>query len=91
MEKSEIKACLIKFKERTFAIIEVSRDIIDDEAKALAFIKQHSFLFPRHPIVLISFHTNGKPILYGKPELIELLMLLKIEKIPWKIYRYQKR
>lgn len=85
----EIKGSLIKYKDSIFAIIEVSKEIIDDETKARAVINQNSFLFPRYPIVLISFHRNGKPILYGKPELIDLIMTMKLERIPWKLYKYK--
>ncbi len=85
----EVKGSLIKYKESIFAIIEVSKEIIDDESKAMAVINQNSFLFPSYPIVLISFHRNGKPILYGKPELIDLIMTMKLERIPWKLYKYK--
>lgn len=85
----EIKGSLIKYKDSIFAIIEVSKEIIDDENKARAVINQNSFLFPNYPIVLISFHRNGKPILYGKPELIDLIMTMKLERIPWKLYKYK--
>ena len=85
----EIKGSLIRYKNSTFAIIEVSKEIIDDEAKSLAVIKQNSFLFPRYPIVLVSFHRNGKPILYGKPELIDLIMTMQLDRIPWKLYKYK--
>ena len=85
----EVKGSLIKFKDTIFAIIEVDKEIIDDENKSLTVIKQNSFLFPRYPIVLISFHKNGRPILYGKPELIELIMTMQLDRIPWKLYKYK--
>lgn len=82
----EIKAALIKISEITFAIIEVNSDILNNDIKALDYIKQHSFIFPRVAIVLMAFDENKRPIYYGKKEITHLLVNIHPSQIPWKRY-----
>lgn len=86
----EIKGALIKISDTTFAIIEVDSNILSDDIKALNYIKQHSFIFPRIPIVLMAFNENKNPIYYGKKEITHLLVNIHPSQIPWKRYLIKK-
>lgn len=86
----EIKGALIKISDITFAIIEVEETTILDDLKATDYVKKHSFIFPRIPIVLMTLTENEKPIYYGKKELIHLLANIHPKQIPWKKYMVKK-
>lgn len=84
----QFKGALIKISETTFGVVEVKNTIIEDDNKAAVIIKKCSVVFPRVPIVLVSFNELGKPIYYGKKQIIQLLTNIHPRQIPWKIYSY---
>lgn len=87
----EIKGALIKIQEVPFAIIEVESKILSDDDIAKDFIKKHAFIFPKFPIVLMSYDNKENPIYYGKKEIIELLVTIHPKQIPWKKYVIKKK
>jgi hypothetical protein len=85
----ELKGALIKISDNTFGIVEVNNSILADDSKANAFMKKCAVIFPRVPIVLVAYNELGKPVYYGKKQIIQLLTNIHPRQIPWKIYSYK--
>lgn len=85
----ELKGALVKISENTFGIVEVKNAILKDDTIATSFIKKCSIVFPRVPIVLVAYNELGKPVYYGKKQIIQLLTNIHPRQIPWKIYSYK--
>ena len=86
----EIKGAFIKIQDVSFGIIETNYAILSNSAKANGFIKNFAFIFPNYPIVLLAYNEALKPVYYGKPELVKLLVNIHPSQIPWKRYHYRK-
>ena len=68
-----------------FAVIIVKRYILEDAAEAQKAIRHFGALFDI-PIVLMAQNTTGRPIFRGRPDLVQFMSMLPLERIVWREY-----
>lgn len=70
----------------TFAIVIVKRRVIDNKGKANQMIGAAQPMFPGVPIVLMAQDFRGRPIYYGRKDIVRFLSKVPASAIPWREY-----
>jgi len=76
----------IKGRETTFAVIVVTREVIENRDTAVRTAKEFQFVFPGVPIVLMAQDPSGTPVYVGRPDLVWFLADVPVGRIPWREY-----
>lgn len=70
----------------TFAIVIVKKHVIDNENEAKQMIVTLQPVFPGIPIVLMAQEYTGRPVYYGRRDIVDFLANVPMDAIPWKEY-----
>jgi hypothetical protein len=80
------EAAIVKRQGVTFAIVAVSKQILDHKIVAGETKKKLKPLFNNLPIVLMAQDADGTPTFYGRKDLVRFLTRVKLKDVPWKEY-----
>jgi hypothetical protein len=76
----------IKGRETTFAVIVVTRAVVENRDMATKTAHQFQIVFPGLPIVLMAQDAQGTPVFVGRPDLVWFLADVPVGRIPWREY-----
>lgn len=84
----EIDAALIKEQGVEFAIIVVKSSITSNPTLAEDTIIEFGKYFSDFPIVLMSQDFKGIPTYYGRTDIVDFLINVPLDIMPWKRYTF---
>jgi hypothetical protein len=80
------EAAIMKRQGVTFAIVAVSKQILDQKIVAGRTRSKLRPLFGNLPIVLMAQDAGGTPTYYGRKDLVRFLTRAKVKNLPWREY-----
>lgn len=69
-----------------FAVVLVTKDLIQRQGEADMAIQTMQPSFGGVPVVLMAQKDDGTPVYYGDRDLVQSLVDVPVEKMPWKTY-----
>ena len=81
-----IEGAVIIEKGVPFAIIPVAPEITRYTIKSTQTRRALMRFFPGMPIILMSLTPQGKPLYYGRKDIVDFLNSVRLNQIPWKKY-----
>lgn len=93
MSKSfEFRGALIREQGITFAVVEVSADVILGGERMIAEERErYRPIFKDAPIVLAGKGPDGRARFSGRPDIVRFLSSTGWARIPWKRYKARKK
>ena len=82
----KFQGAVIKEQSITFAVVIVKKRVIDDKGEADRMIFALGSVFPGIPVVLMAQTTGGRPVYYGRDDIVKFLAGVPLSAIPWKEY-----
>lgn len=82
----QVQGSVIKEQGKTFAVVAVKRDVLQNLSEADRIIEAMSPIFPGLPIALMAKDLQGAPIYYGRLDFSKFLASVDMGRIPWKKY-----
>lgn len=76
----------IKGRETTFAVVVVTRAVVENRDMASRTAQHFQCVFPGIPIVLMAQDSSGTPTYVGRPDLVWFLAEVPVGRIPWREY-----
>jgi len=70
----------------TFAIISVKQHIVNNKSESEKIILAFTPIFPNIPIILMAFDSIGRATYFGRKDIVNFLVGVPIQNIPWKEY-----
>ena len=81
----QVDGAIIKEQGKTFSIIIVKRNVIDNNSEADEMRRACASVFPS-PIILMAQDNRGVPIYQGRKDIVRFLSNIDFRRIPWKRY-----
>ena len=79
---------VLKEQGITFAIVIVKKYVIDNSFESKKAIHFFQGIFQGIPVVIMAQDFQGVPVYYGRPDLVNFLVNVPFEAIPWMEYTY---
>ena len=80
------EAATVRRQGVTFAVVAVSKQVLDQKIVASRTRNKLKPLFGNLPIVLMAQDSDGTPTYYGRKDLVRFLTRVKLKDLPWKEY-----
>ena len=80
------QGAVIREQGVTFAVVVVKKHVVDNESEAKQMIAAFRPVFPGIPVVLMAQEHKGRPVYYGRPDIVKFLASVPMHAIPWKEY-----
>ncbi len=91
-ESFDFRGALIKEQGVTFAVVEVTIDVLSGGDRRLAEERaRFTPIFKDVPIVLAARRPDGRAVFSGRPDVVRFLTTTGWNRIPWKRYRARKK
>ena len=91
-ESFEFRGALIKEQGITFAVVEVSPDVLKRGDRAIAEARaRYEPVFRNTPIILAARGADRRALFSGRPDIVKFLASTGWARIPWKRYRARKK
>jgi len=85
----KFQGALIREQNVTFAIVIVKEHILQGSSQTKdETLRSFQPLFPGVPVTLMAQNHHGIPTYYGRPDIVNFLSNVSIDRIPWKEYTY---
>ena len=82
----KFQASVIREQGVDFVIVVVKKNVVDNRNAAQGAMASFSPAFPQLPIVLMAQEHNGRPVFFGRDDIVRFLSNVPVEAIPWREY-----
>ena len=82
----QFEGCVLKEQGITFGIAIVKPHVLQNRSQAQQAIASFSVAFGHVPTVLMAQDSRGVPTYYGRPDIVNFLSGVSIDRIPWQRY-----
>jgi len=91
-ESFEFRGALIREQKVTFAVVEVSPQVLDSGEEAIRKERErYEPVFKQIPIVLAARGPDRRARFLGRPDIVRFLTKAGWTRIPWKRYQARKK
>ena len=82
----QIEGAVVKEQGVKFAIVAVKHNVAQDSSENQEAVNAYRHIFPDMPIILLGRDSQGKSAYYGAEELVNFLVNVDPQRIPWRQY-----